>query len=149
MDASNTWYFAYGSNLNMGQMMTRVGEWTVCKRALAKGYKLVFNVQSRGWGGLAANLVRTNNVDDRVYGAIYHIPEEKLAVLTQYEGKEPTCMHIEAEGALIMAKAYIFTTSREPGRPPDAYLEVMQVGLRQHGYSEEVIEEVKKLAESH
>ena len=76
MDASNNWYFAYGSNLNTGQMITRVGDWTVCKRAVAEGYKLVFNIQSRRWGGLAANLVRTNNIDDRVYGAIYRIPKK-------------------------------------------------------------------------
>jgi len=146
MDASNTWYFAYGSNLNTGQMMTRVGEWTVCKTAVAKEYKLVFNVQSRRWGGLAANLIRTNNVDDRVYGAIYRILNEKLDVLTQYEGVEPTDILIDADGVQITAKAYVFRTSREPGRPLDAYLEVMLVGLRQHGYSEEAIERVKKLA---
>lgn len=129
--------------------MTRVGEWTVCKRAVAKGYKLVFNVQSRRWGGLATNLVRTNSIDDLVYGAIHHIPKEKLDVLTQYEGVEPTDVLIEADGVQMTAKAYIFPTSREPGRPPDAYLEVMLVGLREHGYSEEVVENVKNLAESH
>lgn len=129
--------------------MTRVGEWTACKRAVAKGYKLVFNVQSRRWDGLAANIVRTNNVDDRVYGAVYHILEEKLNVLTQYESQEPTDIPIEADGAPIMAKTYIFKTSREAGRPPSAYLEVMLVGLRQHGYSEEIVEEVKELAKFH
>ena len=149
MDASNTWYFAYGSNLNMGQIMTRVGEWTACKRAVAKGYKLVFNFCSRRWNGLTANLVRTNDTNDRVYGAIYHIPEEKLDVLTQYEGEEPTDIPIEADGAQIMAKAFVFKPSREPGKPSNAYLQVMLVGLRQHGYSEEVVEKVKKLAESH
>lgn len=149
MDASDTWYFAYGSNLNMGQMMTRVGEWTTCKRAVVRGYKLVFNVCSRRWGGLAANLISTNNIEDRVHGAVYHILTKKLDVLTQYEGVEPADIHIEADGSQIMAKAYFFPNSREPGRPPGAYLEVMLVGLRQHGYSEEVIEQVKKLAESH
>jgi cation transport regulator ChaC len=148
MEASDVWYFAYGSNLNIGQMMTRVGEWTVSKRAVAKGYKLVFNVQSKRWGGLAANLVRTDNIDDRVYGAIYLILKEKLNVLTRYEGPKPTDILVEADGIQITAKAYVFLTSREPGKPPDAYLEVMLVGLRQHGYSEEVIEKVKNLAKS-
>lgn len=148
MDASDTWYFAYGSNLNMGQMMTRVGEWTTCKRAVVKGYKLVFNVCSRRWGGLAANLISTNNIEDRVYGAIYRILNKKLDVLTQYEREKPEDIPVEADGVPIKAKAYIFKTSREPGRPPDAYLQVMLIGLRQHGHSEETIEKVKKLAES-
>lgn len=38
--------------------MTRVGEGAVCMRAVAKGYELVFNVQSRRWGGLAAMAAR-------------------------------------------------------------------------------------------
>ena len=148
MGDREVWYFAYGSNLNIGQMMSRVGEWTVSKRAVAKGYKLVFNVQSKRWGGLAANLVRTDNITDRVYGAIYSILNEKLNVLTQYERVGPTDIFVEADGAKITAKAYVFGTSREPGRPPAAYLEVMLVGLRQHGYSEQEIEKIKKLAES-
>ena len=149
MEASDTWYFAYGSNLNMGQMMTRVGEWIVSKRAVAKGYKLVFNVQSRRWGGRAANLVRTGNIDDSVEGAIYRITKEKLDVLTQYEGRTPAGIPVEADGVPITAKAYIFPTSGRPGKPPAAYLQVMLVGLRQHGYREEAIERVRKLAESH
>lgn len=149
MNHSNTWYFAYGSNLNTGQMTTRIGEWTGSKRAVAKGYKLAFNVQSRRWGGLAANLVRTNNADDRVYGAIYRIRKQKLDVFTRYEGAEPTDVEVEADGVQIMAKAYIFETSKDSGRPPAAYLEVIFAGLRQHGYPEEVIERLKELAEFH
>jgi cation transport regulator ChaC len=149
MEASDVWYFAYGSNLNIGQMMNRVGEWAVSKRAVAKGYKLVFNVQSKRWGGLTANLINTDNIGDRVYGAIYHVSKEKLAVLTRYEGPKPTDIPVEADGVQIIAMAYIFRARGEPGRPPDAYLEVMLAGLRQHGYSEETIENVKKLAKSH
>jgi cation transport regulator ChaC len=149
MNDTNIWYFAYGSNLNMGQMMTRIGEWLACKRAVAKGYRLAFNVQSKRWGGLAANVVRTNNLDDIVHGVIYRIPREKLAVLTMYEGVEPTDIEIEADGVRMKAKAYAFTTSMEPGRPPDTYLEVMLTGLRQHSYSEDVTQRVEKLAEYH
>ncbi len=149
MNDTDIWYFAYGSNLNTGQMMTRIGEWPACKRAVAKGYRLAFNVQSRRWGGLAANLVKTNNAGDVVYGVIYRIPKEKLAVLTQYEGVEPTDIEIEADGVREKGKAFVFTTSKEPGRPPDTYLEVMLAGLRQHGYSEDVTERISKLAECH
>jgi len=149
MNDTDIWYFAYGSNLNMGQMMTRIGEWLASEKAVAKGYRLAFNVQSRRWGGLAANLVKTNNAGDIVYGVIYRIPKEKLAVLTQYEGVEPVDIEIEADGVRKKAKAYVFTTSKEPGRPPDTYLEVMLTGLRQHGYSEDVTARVKILAECH
>ncbi|MCK4388222.1 MAG: gamma-glutamylcyclotransferase [Dehalococcoidia bacterium] len=148
MSDKEVWYFAYGSNLNIGQMVNRVGEWAVSKRAVIKGYKLVFNVQSKRWGGLAANVVRTGNTDDKVYGAVYRILKEKLDVLTHYEGVEPRDTLVEADAVMIPAKVYVFETSRKPGRPPDAHLEVMLSGFRQHAYSEEVIEEVKKAAKS-
>jgi hypothetical protein len=126
MDAGQyTWYFAYGSNLNMGQMMTRVGEWIVCRRAVAKGYKLVFNFQSRRWGGCAANLIKT-----------------------EYEDRKPEEILVDADGISIRAKVYIFPASEKPGNPPDAYLQVMLVGLRQHGYPEQAIERVRKSAGS-
>lgn len=148
METSNIWYFAYGSNPNIGQMMNRVRQWSASERAVAKGYERVFNHLSQRWGGLTANLRFTDNPDDVVEGAIYLIPKEKLRVLTQYEGTKPTDILVEADGALIMAKAYIFGSSEKAGKPPAAYLEVMLTGLRQHGYSEEVIERVRNLAES-
>jgi sulfite reductase (NADPH) flavoprotein alpha-component len=148
MTEKEVWYFAYGSNLNIGQMMNRVGEWTVSKRAMLKGYKLKFNVCSPRWGGLTANIIRTDNPDDRVHGALYLILREKLNVLNAYEGGTPTDAVAEADGVSLPAKVYIFETSREPGNPPEAYLNVMLTGLRQHGYPEAVITEVMGIAKT-
>ena len=148
MSDEEVWYFAYGSNLNMGQMMNRVGEWIVSKRALLKGYKLKFNAHSPRWGGLTANVVRTDNPDDKVYGAVYRIFSEKVDVLSAYEGPKPTDISVEADGVNLQAKAYIFKISGVLRNPPAAYLNVMLLGLRQHGYSEAVIEEVKKIAQN-
>ncbi len=76
----------------------------------------MFNVWSCRWGGLAANLISTNNIDDRVYGAIYRILNKKLDVLTQYETEKPEDIPVEADGVSIKAQAYIFKPSREPGK---------------------------------
>ena len=146
MTEEEVWYFAYGSNLNIGQMMNRVGEWSVSKRAVIKGYKLKFNVRSPRWGGLTANVVRTDNPNDKVYGVLYRILREKLNVLSTYEGTTPTDTPVEADGVNLQAKVYIFETPRVSGKPPEAYLDVMLTGLSQHGYPEAVIEEVKKSA---
>ena len=140
------WYFAYGSNLNIGQMMSRVGEWTVSKRALVCGYRLVFNVQSSRWGGLAANIKRTDNPDDKVYGAIYRITRDKLDVLKSYENKPPVDITVDSDGQRIESKVFIFDPSKKSGKPPDSYINVMSLGLKQHGYPEAVIEEVEKAA---
>ena len=148
MTEDEVWYFAYGSNLNIGQMMNRVGEWIVSKRAILKGYKLKFNVRSPRWGGLTANVVRTDNPDTKVYGALYRIPREKLNVLSTYEGIKPTDIAVEADGENLRAKTYIFETSRVSGKPPEVYLNVMLNGLRQHGYPDAVMEEARKVAQN-
>lgn len=144
MNEDEVWYFAYGSNLNIGQMMTRIGEWTTSQRALVYGYRLAFNVQSRRWGGFTANIIRTTNPDDKVYGAIYRIIREKLDVLTSYEGVAPVDIVVDADGQRIAAKVYIFETLKKSGKPPENYVNVMLLGLKQHDYREEVIEEVEK-----
>jgi len=148
MTEEEVWYFAYGSNLNIGQMMNRVGEWTFSKRAVLKGYKLKFNVHSTRWGGSTVNIVRTDNADDKVYGALYRILSEKLKVLNAYEGRTPTDILVEADEVSLPAKVYIFETPMGSGKPPEAYLNVMLTGLRQHGYAEAVIEEVKNIAKT-
>ena len=148
MTEDEVWYFAYCSNLNIGQMMNRVGEWIVSKRAVLKGYELRFNVCSPRWGGLTANMVRTDNSDTKVYGALYRISREKLSVLSTYEGIKTTDIAAEADGENLRAKTYIFKARRVSGKPPEAYLNVMLNGLRQHGYPDKVIEEVRKIAQN-
>jgi len=143
----DVWYFAYGSNLNMSQMMTRVGEWKTSAKATLKGYRLLFNVESQRWGGMAANLRKTTNPQDIIYGAIYLISNSKLCVLTDYEHVEPQSVMVESEGKQVSANIYIFSTNRTPAKPPPAYLNTLLDGLRQHGYGEDVIEEVKRISE--
>jgi hypothetical protein len=146
MSTSEVWYFAYGSNLNIGQMMTRVGEWIISNKAILKNYKLVFNVNSPRWGGMTANLVKTDNPNDIVYGVLYSISPEKLDVLSVYEKNKPADILVETDGGKLQAKAYIFQTARASGHPSDAYLNVIVDGLIQHGYSEDIIQQVKKIA---
>ena len=91
------YYFAYGSNLNIFQMMKRVGEWETSKRAYLEGYKLVFNVKSPRWGGYAANIQKTGDTHDKVYGVVYLLRAEKIPVMTSYEGKDPAYVDVKLE----------------------------------------------------
>src|SRR6267143_2043643 len=81
------WYFAYASNLNIFQMMKRVGEWSTSKRAQLRGWKLAFVVPAHEkWGGSGATIKRADNPTDIVHGAIYLLQKEKITVLSTYEG---------------------------------------------------------------
>lgn len=138
-------YFAYGSNLNIFQMMKRVGEWTTSKRAYLEGYKLVFNVKSSRWGGCAANIRKTGNDGDKVYGVVYFLRAEKIPIMTSYEGRDPEYLDVKSEdGSVIQEVAvYMWDTDKSSEIPPKAYRDTIMEGLTQHGFSQDVIEKVK------
>jgi len=137
------WCFAYGSNLYIPQMMTRVGEWTASRKAHLTGWKLIFNVDSKRWGGGAANIIKTNNEDDIVYGAIYLLSCQKLRVLTGYEREPPQDIEVESEGKPIKAKTYIFCENKPALKPTCLYVHTITGGLRQHGHGEDAIKAVE------
>ena len=138
------WYFAYGSNLNVDQMRNRVGEWHLSRRALVRNYKLVFNVNSKRWKGYTANLEETGNVEDVVYGVVYHLTEEQLKKLQDYERVPPTEKRVELEDGNEISHAMTFIwKTPDPGREPStAYRKTMESGLMDHGYSKSYVDRI-------
>lgn len=140
--------FAYGSNLDVFQMIKRVGEWKTSRRAYIEGYRLVFDKDSERWGGFTANIHRTGNASDRVYGVVYELRRKKLDVLAEYEGKEPTTsipVTLEDGQPLPNVGVFLFDPSGKSGALPKAYQNAISDGLRQHGFSKGVQEQVASL----
>ena len=141
------WYFAYGSNLSNKQMNERVGTWKDSKKATLRGWKLVFNVPSRKWGGAAANIVSTCNPADAVFGAIYLITRQQLDILTtKHEHVLPITLTVETEETSEKAEVYVFKNSPARKHPPDGYLQTILIGLKDHGYPDESLKSIEKLA---
>jgi hypothetical protein len=133
------WYFAYGSNLNVDHMKSRIGQWQLSKRALARNYRLVFNVLSKKqWKGYTANLEETGKFEDTVAGAVYHITLEQLAVLQKFEGIPPVDIRVELEDGndISHAKTFTWKTQEKEHEPPKEYMSIMEQGFLQHGYDE-------------
>lgn len=139
-------YFAYGSNLNIFQMMKRVGEWTTSKRAYLEGYRLVFNVKPPRWDGFAANIKKTGNNQDKVYGVVYFLRESKIDVMTSYEGVPPVNLDIKIEDESIIrdVAVYLWNKSDPSKNPPKVYQDTIVEGLIQHGFSQDIIEKIKR-----
>ena len=148
MQQDTVWYFAYGSNLSIPQMLGRAGEWQTSRKAILKGWKLLFNVNSKRWGRGTANIVKTKDPNDIVHGVIYLIKKEKLCVLSTYEGVLPKDITVRSEGKDVEAKTYIFRKDKKPTDPSKAYLETIIDGLRQHGYDENVVKQIYKAAKA-
>ncbi len=145
MSLSNrVWYFAYGSNLNVDQMNGLVGEWHLSKRAIARSYKLIFNVRSTRWEGNAANLVPTDGFEDIVYGVVYLLAEDQFLKLGRHEGVAPVDIRVELEDGndIAHAKTFVWKSASPPGEPSERYRRTMETGLQQHGYKESVVERV-------
>jgi len=143
------WYFAYGANLNKELMRKRVGEWKDCKRGVLEGYRLSFGVFSKSWGGGVANIVEESN--SKVYGAVYLLDEEQLKVLDRYEGVPNIYLRrkviVKTDDGEVEAVTYVAANPRQFVKPSAEYLAMMQKGLKQHGYGNEVLKEVKRIAE--
>ena len=71
-------YFAYGSNLNKGQMKYRCPYAKPIGKVALFGYKLAF----RG----VADIKKTSNPEDRIDGALWEITERCEKALDIYEG---------------------------------------------------------------
>ena len=152
-------YFAYGSTLSKRHL----GEWsaqhgvdsrlfTQGRPAVLKGYKLVFDVESRFWGGLVADLAEDKDGQSVVHGVLFEImPMAKDAVLRK-EGvatglSQELDVTVEVEGKPVAAQAFVARPEKrvEPGPGSGRLLGYLVEGAQERGLPAEWVEELKKL----
>lgn len=154
-------YFAYGSALSR----RHIGEWAaehgVDARlfargapAVLRGYRLVFDVESRFWGGLVADLIEDR--DGSVHGVLFEIPPPAKEAVLRKEGvatglSEEIDVSVELpEGKKSAAKAFVARPEKrgEPGPASGRLLAFLIEGAQERGLPESWIAELRKFAES-
>src|SRR3989442_91894 len=138
-------YFAYGSALSK----RHIGEWAaehgVDARlfargapAVLRGYRLVFDVESRFWGGRVANLAEDEEA--AVHGVLFEIPPPAKDAVLRKEGvatglSEEIDVSVEAEGKRIAAKAFVARPEKrgEPGPASGRLLAYLIEGAQERG----------------
>jgi gamma-glutamylcyclotransferase (GGCT)/AIG2-like uncharacterized protein YtfP len=130
------YYFAYGSNLNQGQMRERCPDSQSRFTATLPNYKLVFIGWSRQWRGGEASIRSFRG--EKVPGAVYEVSERDLRRLDSYEGypRSTNRMNVTVfneDGEPIPAMTYIRTGQSEETKPSVEYLSVIQQGYRDWG----------------
>ncbi|MCA1828999.1 MAG: gamma-glutamylcyclotransferase [Myxococcales bacterium] len=149
-------YFAYGSALSK----RHIGEWAaehgVDARlfargapAVLRGYRLVFDVESRFWGGRVANLAEDK--DGAVHGVLFEIPPPAKEAVLRKEGV-PTGLSQEIEVSVetadgpVSAKAFVARPEKrgEPGAASGRLLEYLIEGAQERGLPESWIGELRK-----
>ena len=94
MASRTVWHFAYGSNMNRAQMLSRVGNIVEEHNAHLPNFELRFNKKVRG-GTAGANVQPAPG--KTVYGVLYKIEENAFRSLDRYEGVPEHYRRIEIQ----------------------------------------------------
>jgi gamma-glutamylcyclotransferase len=145
-------YFAYGSALSR----RHIGEWAaehgVDARlfargapAVLRGYKLIFDVESRFWGGRVANLQKSD--EGAVHGVLFDIPVPARDAVQRKEGvptglSEEIDVTVESEGQQVPAHAFIARAEKRstPGPASGRLLAYLVEGAQERGLPQEWID---------
>jgi hypothetical protein len=148
-------YFAYGSVLSMRHLAEWSAEHGVDARlfaqgtpAVLRGHALIFDVESRFWGGKVADLAADEG--GTVHGVLFELPPEAREAVLRKEGV-PTGLsmevpvRVEAAGKQVDAHAFIARPERrtEPGAGSGRLLGYLVEGARERGLPQAWIERLE------
>jgi cation transport regulator ChaC len=140
IEMDNRYYFAYGSNMDKGQMSQRCPEAVFVGIAKLSGYRFVIN--TRG----VATIVP--EVSSEVYGILWNITKVEEQALDSYEGvkwgtyKKMVVSVKMASGMSVQAMSYVASNSI-PGSPRVNYMEKIIAAGEQHGLPEKYVRELR------
>jgi gamma-glutamylcyclotransferase len=153
-------YFAYGSVLSR----RHVGEWAAehgvdarlfarAAPAVLRGYELVFDVESRFWGGRVANLREKDGAS--VHGVVFEIPIPAKDAVLRKEGvatglSQEIDVTVEMDGKPLQAKGFVARPEKrsEPGPPSGRLMACLLEGAEERGLPQAWIDELRRHAES-
>ena len=135
MSVAEKLYFAYGSNINLGQMAHRCPDAQMVGPVTLAGYELRFRSNIGGYGVATITPKRGSQVP----GLLWRITPACEQSLDRYEGyprlygKETVTVRDRA-GQSYTVMAYIMTERyREPALPSNLYYSGILEGYRQNG----------------
>jgi gamma-glutamylcyclotransferase len=148
MAPRTVWHFAYGSNMNRAQMLSRTGKILEEHNASLPNYEVRFNKKVRG-GTAGANIQPAQG--KTVHGVLYKIEESSMRSLDRYEGVPDHYRRIEVQvtpegGQAVPAQIYIASKVEKGLRPSAPYLQAMLDGAGEHNLPASYIGEIKTAA---
>src|SRR6266851_2505088 len=147
-------YFAYGSVLSKRHVGEWAGEHGVDARlfargapAVLRGYRLVFDVESRFWGGRVADLAEDK--DGVVHGVLFEIPPPAKDAVLRKEGvatglSQEIDVSVDVDGKAVAAKAFVARPEKrsEPGPASGRLLTYLIEGAEERGLPQSWIAEL-------
>lgn len=145
------WYFAYGSNLLVSQLVARIGSTSggagqSPRLARLADYRLVFQHPKQERPAFA-NIVSGG---DGVLGVVYRFTAGDFQLLDRYEtGYERQTIIVQAaDGEQLPAETYIMHADdgAKFGRPDAPYLQRILDGAKEHGLPDDYLARIVTIA---
>ena len=128
------YYLAYGSNLDVDQMLHRCPDAIQIGSAVIPDYELLFRGNSRHFGVATIEPCKGESVPV----GIWSISESDERALDWYEGwphlYEKQTFRVRVKGKMISAMAYIMTPGHRIAPPSAAYLDTIAQGYEDFGF---------------
>jgi gamma-glutamylcyclotransferase (GGCT)/AIG2-like uncharacterized protein YtfP len=131
--------FAYGSNLNMKQMLRRCSQVRVASTGVLRHHELLFAGWSAAWRSPVATVLP--RLGGEVPGVLYEVSEKGLAALDRCEGHP----HVYRRDSLIIstpsgrgrrAHVYCMNAALAPVPPRSRYFFTILAAYREWGFDE-------------
>lgn len=143
------YFFAYGARMNPDTMLSDTPDATVIGPARLDGYRLVFNVPSRSWGGGAANVGPA--VGGKLWGILWEVGDADLEALNSFRGDErmQLVLDVEVQGpeGPVQAKTFAVDSPERFVAPSDRYLAMLRAVAEDQGLPQEALAEIDTAAQ--
>ena len=139
------YYIAYGSNLNVEQMVYRCPDAKIIGTSVMEGWQLLFKGSKTG-----SYLTIERKVGSKVPVAIWEVSARDEKNLDRYEGYPSFYykrhMVLNRKGKLLDAFVYIMHENRKIGIPSDHYIDTCLEGYEDFGFDRKYIDEAIDLS---
>lgn len=144
-----TYFFAYGDRMSPERMTEFVPGATVVGPARLRGYRLVFNVMSRTWGGGAANAAL--DPAGSMWGVLWDIGDASPTGLdTTREDETPHGLidvTVEGPDGTVTAQTLAVWSGERFVRPTERYVAMLRANAERQGLPPDALEEIESAAE--
>ena len=141
-------FFAYGARMNPHTMQDVAPGAVLVGPARLDGFRLVFNVPSRSWGGGAANAVPA--LGGHLWGVLWEVGDDDLKSLDSFQGDERMrhLLEIEARGpdGPVEAMTLAVDSPEQFVAPSDRYLAMLRALIQDLGLPAEALEDIDRAA---
>lgn len=141
-------YFAYGSNVEAGQMARRCPDAVDLGAVSLPGWRLTFAGWSKGWQGGVATILPSS--DHEVLGRLWAVTESDIRALDVCEGVpvqyDRMALRVRRLEHLVNAQVYLMPQRRQVAAPSPLYVRRIADGYSQIRLDEDPLWEAVEAA---